>query len=563
MIQNNVVDINRLSNKEATALEKNIYRRFTSSKQDTNRHIRSELSYSNTRYGNQLSESLQDYLDYIYALLSEREILSLTAEDKSDENYVKYINQKISLSKFLQYAISKNWINLEYLEIGNDYYSTEEIYEKLINYIFDILHDDIDYDKQIYKNMIYDYNLSGREICLLLYSQKVIQKNNTEMERLQSGAISAYEFVKAKIRSLDITPGQLGLEPCSGSIVVTDVNTGKVKAMVSYPSYDNNKFAGSVDSEYFSKINSNKAAPLLNRSTQQKTAPGSTYKMLVASASLEEGIINPYTTVKDKTTFTNIHPSPKCWSTNSSHGTINVTQAIRDSCNYFFYEMGFRLGDGAGENVNNEKGLKKLEKYAKIYGLTETSGVELTESEPTVSDMDTVRSAIGQGTNSYTPVQLSRYVTSIANNGICYDLTIIDKIKNSQEDKAKENKAKVHNKLSFAESTLSAITQGMRLVVKDGSIRSMFHNLPIDVAGKTGTAQESAFKPNHALFVSYAPYEDPEISVTTVIANGYTSSNAAELASDVYLYYFDKGSRKRLLNQRVSTPKVNSGAVTD
>ncbi len=563
IIQNNVVDINRFLSKDATSLERNIYRRFHSAKKRTDGKIKSELSYSNSRHGSQLSESLQEYIDYIYSLLLEREILTIGANDKSDATYVKYVNGKISLSKFLEYAISQNWINLEYLEIGNDYYSTEEIFKKLVKAIFEILNEDSNYDKQIYKNMIYDNDLSGREVCLLLYSQKVIKKKNSEMENLRSGSLSAYEFVKSKIRSLDITPGQLGLEPCSGSVVITDVNTGKIKAMVSYPSYDNNKFAGSVDSEYFARINSNKAAPLLNRSTQQKTAPGSTYKMLVASASLEEGIINPYSTVTDKTTFTNIHPSPKCWSTNSSHGTINVTQAIRDSCNYFFYEMGFRLGDGHGENVNNEKGLNKLKKYAKIYGLTEPSGVELAESDPTISDIDTVRSAIGQGTNSYTPVQLSRYVTTIANQGTCYDLTIIDKIESGKDKKVKKNKAVVYGKLPFADSTWSAITQGMRLVVKDGTIRSLFTGLPVDVAGKTGTAQESVFKPNHALFVSYAPYENPEISVTAVIANGYTSSNAAELASDVYKYYFDKKSRKRLLEQKVSAPQNSSGAVTD
>ena len=256
--------------------------------------------------------------------------------------------------------------------------------------------------------------------------------------------------------------------------------------------------------------------------------------MLVAACSLEDGLIGPSTPVTDKHTFSKItKPHPSCWS-RSSHGTINVSQALRDSCNYFFYEMGYRLGNGKKDVVNNESGLKKLKNYAEKFGLTETSGVELAEAEPKVSDTDTVRSAIGQGTNSYTPIQLSRYVTTIANQGTCYNLTIIDRIADVTKNTTKKNKATVRNKLRFASSTWTAITSGMRMVVSDGSINKLFKGLSVNVAGKTGTAQESKSKPNHALFVSYAPYENPEISVTAVIANGYTSSNAAELASDVY-----------------------------
>ena len=562
IIQNNVVDISKFNEDGASSLAKSIYQKYVTAKKSTNHQLKSELRTNNERTIKQLSDSMQDYMDYIYGVLVDKDMLMTDVIDKTDKIYNSFLKKNISLSKFLQYAISQNWINLELLDIGNKYYSTEEIYAKLVDYIFETLDYDVDYDKEIYHNLIYNYKISGREICLLLFDQNVIKKNKTDLEGLRAGTVSPYEFLKKKIRSLEITPGQLGLEPCSGSVVVTDVNTGKVLAMVSYPSYDNNRFANSVDSEYFATINSNKASPLLNRATQQKTAPGSTYKPLVAAASLQEGIIDPYSTVTDRHTFTYINPSPKCWST-SSHGTINVSQALRDSCNYFFFEMGYRLGDGHGDTVNNEKGLKKIAKYAKLFGLSDKSGVEVAESEPTVSDEDTVRSAIGQGTNSYTPVQLSRYVTTIANEGTCYDLTIVDKIVNVTDNKTKKNKAKKKEQLSFSNSTWDAISYGMRLVVKDGGIRKLFDGLSVHVAGKTGTAQESVYKPNHALFVSYAPYENPEISVTAVIANGYTSSNAAELASDVYKYYFQKDARKKLLNQKVTSPKLESRAFAD
>ena len=161
--------------------------------------------------------------------------------------------------------------------------------------------------------------------------------------------------MKSKIRSLEISAGDLGLTPCSCAVIVTDVKTGKVKALTSYPSYDNNKFANSVDADYYAKISTSSASPLLNRATQQKAAPGSTFKMVTATTALEEGIINPYTRIHDGVQFNKINkPLPKCWST-YSHGNINVSQAIQHSCNYFFYEMGYRLGNGHNTLVDNEK----------------------------------------------------------------------------------------------------------------------------------------------------------------------------------------------------------------
>ena len=167
----------------------------------------------------------------------------------------------------------------------------------------------------------------------------------------------------------------------------------------------------------------------MNRPSMQKTAPGSTFKMVVAAAALEEnGILSsPGEKIRDKHEFKEVNPSPKCWST-SSHGNIDVAGAIRDSCNYFFYELGYRMGNGHNGVVNHEKGLSTLAKYATLFGFDDVSGIELPEAEPKISDYDCVRSAIGQGKNNYTPAQISRYITAVANSGTCYDLTLIDKI---------------------------------------------------------------------------------------------------------------------------------------
>ena len=563
ILQNSIVDVTQFSQNDATDLEKSVYNTFLSAKKTAINSIKTQLTYSNKTSGENLSDALDDYLDYIFSMLRTNNVLNGETLDTTAAIYQKYNNDTCSLSEFLINAIKNNWINLDTLELKEDYYSSEEVFQKICEYVFDEISDDTAFDKKVYRVMVNRGSITGREICMLLYDQKVLKMNKNTYAKLRTGMISPYNFLKAKIRSLEISPGDLGLTPCACSVVVTDVKTGKLLALVSYPSYDNNKFANSVDSDYYSKISTSSASALMNRATQQKTAPGSTFKMVTATASLEEGLISPYTTVHDGVKFDKINkPWPSCWSS-YSHGNINVTQAIQHSCNYFFYEMGYRLGNGKENIVDNEKGLSKLKKYATQYGLTSTSGVELSEADPTFSDTDVVRSAIGQGTNSYTPVQLSRYVTTIANGGTCFDLTLVDKITNTKTGKTNKNSANVKNELNFSSSTLPAIRSGMKNVVSRGTISSLFKSVPVTVAGKTGTAQITANEPNHALFVSFAPYENPEISVTVQIPNGFTSSNAAELASNIYRYYFDKKARKSLLNKKVTSPTLGTSQVTD
>ncbi len=563
ILQNSIVDVTHFSKNKATSLEKSVYRAFTKAKKNAINSVKRQLTVSSKSHGKELSKTVNSYLDYIFSMLKSTQIFNVDTMDTTDATYKKYINAKLSLSEFLMYAIKNNWINLDNLEVDNNYYSSEEVFEKIVSYILETIADDLSFDKKVYHSMVEKGTITGRQICMLLYDQGILKKNTTAYAKLNTGMTAPYDFLRSKIRSLEISPGELGLTPCSCSVIITDVKTGKVKALVSYPSYDNNKFANSVDSDYYAKISTSSASALLNRATQQKTAPGSTFKMVTATTSLEEGIIDSYSKVTDRVQFTKINkPWPKCWS-NVSHGSINVSQAIQHSCNYFFYEMGYRLGNGHKTLVDNEKGLAKLKKYANKYGLTEKSGIELSEAEPSFSDIDIVRSAIGQGSNSYTPTQLSRYVTTIANGGTCYNLTLVDKFKNTRSGEKQKNNASVRNKLNFKSSTLPAIKTGMNNVVNAGSIKTLFQKVPVTVAGKTGTAQITDNEPNHALFVSFAPYENPEISVTVVIPNGFTSSNAAELASNVYKYYYDKGARKKLLNQKVSSPTISSSRQTD
>ena len=399
----------------------------------------------------------------------------------------------------------------------------------------------------------------------MLFEQGVLDSStDANYEDLMSGDLSAYDFMVAKIRNLEITPAQIALDPCNASSVVVDPNNGQVLACVTYPGYDNNKLANSVDADYYSSLTKDLSYPLLNYATQNKTAPGSTYKPLTATAALTEGIITVNDTVTDEGKFMDVYPNPVCWIYPSSHGTINVSQALRDSCNYFFYTMGYRMstqnasGD-AGEPVyNDEQGVATLAKYAKEYGLGTTTGIEIPESEPEISDEDTVRSAIGQGKNNYTTTQLARYVAAVANSGTVYDLSLIYKVVDNNGTTSQEFTPSIYNQLTeVSQTTWDAIHTGMRMVVTD-SLSSTFGSVTTEVAGKTGTAEQTTTRPNHGLFVCYAPYSSPEISIATRIPYGYNSGYAADATANMIKYYFKEDDYEDILTDMSSGSSATS-----
>lgn len=547
LFENNIIDSSRFTDKDASSLEKSTYNKYKSKSKEIKKKMRQILAVDSKKTAKQLSDSMQEFVDYFYKALKSDGIILTDDVDETDATFKKYTSSKISLSEFLQYAIGKNWVDLSLLDVGEQYFSTEEIYAQLVDYGMELLENDTTYPKMVYSYLVHQKELSGKDCCLLLFDQGDIKYNAEEYEQLKAGVTSPYSFIIRKIKKLEITPGDLGLEPCSGSLVVTDVNTGEVKAMVSYPSYDNNKMANQVDSDYFyNYLTQASSSPLLNRPTQQLLAPGSTFKIISSVAALEEGIITPSTTIYDRVKFDLINPSPSCWK-KTGHGSLTVSTAIEASCNYFFYNVGFKLGYGkTNGSVNTAKGLARLKKYADMFGLTDKSGVEITESSPSFATGDVVRAAIGQDTHTYTPSQISRYVTAVANNGTCYDLTLVDKIKDVNGNVVLDNEAQVRNTIDISNTTWNNIHKGMYLVANgpNSSIKSMFSSVKATVAGKTGTAQLNPYHPNNALFMSYAPYNDPEISVTCVIPNGYTSANAVQTARDVYKYYFSKNKKK-------------------
>lgn len=553
LINNNVIDLDHMKGPNAMTYETEVYNTFLNRQNLVFNNLKVELLDACTPYKD-LDEEYKVYESNIVTRLMSNStgILISDAIDRDDKVYIDWTtNETISLNEYLHYCLANNWIDITKFHLNSQYSDSEEIYSQLVDYIIDDLRDYNTFSKKIYKYMIADDSISGRQLCLILYEQKVIYGSASEKDALESGAKTSYDFLINKIANLEITPSMLALDPCSGSCVVANTK-GELLALVTYPGYENNKMANSIDAEYYAKLLADNSAPLYNYATQQMTAPGSTFKPISAAAGLEEGIINIGETIRCNGVFDYLDTQKQCWVYPGGHSLLDVSGAIGNSCNCFFYEVGYRLATNLHFDVYNEEiGLKRLQKYADLFGVTSKTGIEMEENQPEYSKTLPVDSAIGQGSHNFTTVGLSRYVTTIATKGTCYDYTLLSKVVNPRGDVIASYSPKVKQSLLFKDSTWDAIYLGMRQVVAQAK---PFKGYPIKVAGKTGTAQTSKSRTNHGLFIGFAPYENPEMTVAIRIAYGYTSANAASLAADVIKYYFDLDGAKDLLNGIANAP---------
>lgn len=549
MFNNSIIDIKHLASEDAGEVESEVYQAYLGYKEKVYEKLMYELKEGKTPY-KKLSKEYQVYQSNIVKLLNSNGVIISEAVDANDATQIAWATDEvISLNEYLKYCIAQNWIDVSKLDIDEKYSDSEEIYEKVLDYIIAVIDKNTEFQKRFYKYMLLSDVISGKQVCKILCEQKLIEIPVEDEIALYNGKLNAYQFMKNRIDSIDITPAQLALDPCNASVVITDVNTGDVIAMVTYPGYDNNKMANSIDAEYYAKLTTDKSQPQLNFATQYKAAPGSTFKMVSATAGLMEGVISLKGTINCTGTFTQITPSPRCWR-RIGHGNENVTTAIRDSCNFFFYNVGYMLSTRDG-SYNETAGLNTLYEYADLYGLSEKSGVEITEYSPEVSNEDPVRSAIGQGSNSYTTVGLARYVTAVANSGTCYNLTLLDKVTDSQGNVIQEFEPVVRNVIDMPSEYWNAIHSGMRQVVQN---KTYFNDLAVDVAGKTGTAEQTSSRPSHALFVCYAPYENPEIACVTRIPFGYSSDYAAQATKKIIEYYYGLVEEEDLLTGEAYEP---------
>lgn len=336
-----------------------------------------------------------------------------------------------------------------------------------------------------------------------------------------------------------------GADCNAGAAVVIDVKTGDTLAIASHPTYDMSRF-----NEDYSILIQDEAKPMWNRAVSGLYSPGSTFKPLTAIAALETGNLKTNEIIEDEGVYKYYADyQPTCWIWNEyqlTHGKQNVTLALENSCNFFFYEVGRRMG------------IDTLGKYANKFGLGEKTGIELGEetaghmaspeykkqvvSNVTSQDWyggDTLQAAIGQSYSLFTPLQLANYAATIANGGTRYKVNLVKSVRSSVDGSVvKEFSPEVVEKVDMDADVLNAVKQGMKKVVDEGSAAEVFANYGIQVGGKTGTAQVGDGS-NNAVFIAYAPFDDPQIAVSVVLEHGVRGTNAAQVAKDIFDKYFN------------------------
>ena len=558
LIENSVLDINHFAEEDATALEQTVYNLFQQRQSSVFSEIEAELTSENPAAFADLSAEMQEYQEYIVNdfLTDETGILSQGAIDSSDSVYQAWQDHTISMKDFLTYAAGENWIDISRFSAEGEYLDSSEVYSALADYLTESLSDDEGFSKIIYKYMLQSDMISGTQLCLLLYDQGVLEADETTYNALASGSMRAYDFMINKISNLEITPAQLALDPCSGSVVITDVKTGETLACVTYPGYDNNRLANNMDSEYFNHLQEDLSNPFYNKATQETRAPGSTFKILTAVAGIEEGIVtNGYGVVCDGAFhFPNSSDYVLC-NNGIGHGYMSVVNGIANSCNDFFGQVGYDLGIDSNGVFSDSLGMETLTKYAEMFRMNEKSGLEIDETAPQMASVDVVRSSIGQSDASYTTSQLARYVTTIASRGISYDLTLFDKVTDADGNVLEDYSPEVKGDLDVSDSTWSTVHEGMRGVASRNAVLS---SLDVAVAGKTGTAQEDLSRPSHGLFIGFAPYEDPEIAMAVRITNGYSSGNAVSVANDIFSYVYNLADESEILSGTANTENLSN-----
>lgn len=347
-----------------------------------------------------------------------------------------------------------------------------------------------------------------------------------------------------------------------GSCVVMNVKTGEVLAMASCPDYNPQSFAEGISNEEWQSYSNNESHPLLNKTMQSAYEPGSIFKMVTAIAGLESGNITLAEKIRDTGIYKKYGGEWKCWyytDYHTGHGYLNVVGAIEKSCNFFFYETADRMG------------IDTLDKYAKYFGLGVKTGIQLPgETSGTLASKeytdsinalwnpgDTINAAIGQGYNKFTPLQMVKYISMVANGGNKVDVSIVKSIQNSDGTEVPKDEIDsfISEKLGIVSNEqdeeiflnsdfVNAIRQGMKSVTsgESGTAYVRFKNFDIEVGGKTGSAEAGKDQNNNdivnAWFAAFAPYDDPEIAVVVMVENGGHGNYTAEAVRDIMAEYF-------------------------
>ena len=460
----------------------------------------------------------------------------------------------------------------EYQQKKDTYNQNDIIGKTGIEYLFEeylkgkdgIKQIDMAVDGTITAEVVEKEAVSGSNVVLTIDSklQKIAEEAlKDNIEKIKSGG-----FGKA-------------YEAKGGSCVVMNVKTGEVLAMASYPDYNPQSFANGISSEEWKSYSENKSYPLLNKAIQSAYEPGSIFKMVTAIAGLESGNITLTERINDTGQYIKYGEKRNCWyytDYRTGHGPLNVIGAIEKSCNYFFYETADRMG------------IDTLDKYASYFGLGKKTRIELpSEVSGTLASKeyvksinsswnpgDTINAAIGQGYNRFTPLQMTKYISMIANGGNNVDVSIIKTIQNSDgtEVSKEEINKFVNEKLGLTEENneninlnkdyINAVKEGMKSVTsgESGTAYVRFKDFNIKVGGKTGSAEAGKDSNGkdivNAWFAAFAPYDDPEIAVVVMVENGGHGNYTAEAVRNIMAEYFG-------MNTQNVTESVQAEAYTE
>jgi len=432
----------------------------------------------------------------------------------------------------------------------------EYVFEKYLKGTNGIKKVEMDFNGKINEEYEVDPSIKGNDVILTIDGnlQKVAEeKLKANIEKISSGGFK-YKYEDAN----------------AGSVIVMDVNTGEILAMASYPNYDPSLFIGGISTKEWNALINNGAKPLYDRTIQASYAPGSTFKMVSAVAALESNSIGIYDEIEDLGIYNKGH-RPQCWYYTDyglTHKFVNVSKAIKTSCNYYFYEVGYRMG------------IDTISKYASYFGLGAKTGIELPgEISGVLASReyannkgnewyvaDTLSAVIGQSYNSFTPIQIATYISILSNGGYKIKPTIVKDVVtpdglsfNKEEIKVDINnllgiEAKNVEQLVFSQQNVNAVLQGMKDVTDEtgGTAYGVFKSLSVTVGGKTGTAEASSGS-NNGIFVGFAPYEKPEIAVVVIVEHGGHGSYAAEVVRDIMKEYFGEKSDNLTDNKTIDT----------
>ena len=465
-------------------------------------------------------------------------------------------------------------IKEEEYKANKDDYDIDDIIGKTgIEYVFEKYLKGTDGEKQ--KEMAVDGTITGEYV-----SKNAIAGSDVVLtidSNLQKTTEESLENCINKIKNGGFSQRY---DAQGGAAVVMNVNTGEVLATASYPTYEPQWFVGGISQENWAYLRDDTRHPQLNKAIQSTYAPGSTFKMVTAIAGLETGVITTKKKINDTGIYKKYNSEWKCWyytSYHRGHGYQNVTQALQHSCNYFFYETGDRMG------------IDNLSKYALHFGLGNKTGIELPNEKSgaaasketyakirngaTMGPGDTLNASIGQGDNNFTPMQIAKYISSIANSGTVVNPTIIKSVLNSDGTEVSKDEIRKYTNeklgivdtddgITISDESIEVAKEGMRMAASEagGTAYNIFKNFNIEVAGKTGSAEAGKDSNGNDLvnawFVCFAPFDNPEVAVVVMIENGGHGNYAAEVARDVLIQYFGMNESTEVDESMEATPFV-------